>query len=101
MAAREASVPMSREVTAEIFALGPGKMDLSESPRAAKAGNGPSINTNLPSPGRLVCGGKGGRGSNPDSPRHDLEGFPGCRKKHLAEFCHWKQGPWPRGHLLT
>lgn len=54
MAAREASVPMSREVTAEIFAPGPGKMDLSESPRAAKVGIGLSVNTNLPSPGRLM-----------------------------------------------
>lgn len=59
MAAREASVPMSGEVTAEIFPLDPGKLDLSESPGAAKAGNGLSINTNLPNPGRLVCVGEG------------------------------------------
>lgn len=62
MAAREASVPTSQEVTAEISAPGPGKMDLSESPRAAKAGNGLSTNTNLPSPGRPMCRGDGGPG---------------------------------------
>lgn len=91
-------MPMSKEVTAEIFAPGLVKVGLSKSHGAAKARNGLPI-TQANQASGLV--GRGDQDSRPLCLRHDLEGFPGCRKKHLTELCHQRPGPQPQDRLLT